>query len=49
MENHCRYMVGENVRDWLYVVDHARAIDLIFIRAEQRIHIISVVSMNGRI
>ncbi|MBO6248453.1 MAG: GDP-mannose 4,6-dehydratase, partial [Bacteroidales bacterium] len=21
---------GENVRDWLYVVDHARAIDLIF-------------------
>lgn len=43
------YGKGENVRDWLYVVDHARAIDLIFIRAEQRIHIISVVSMNGRI
>lgn len=43
------YGRGENVRDWLYVVDHARAIDLIFIRAEQRIHIISVVSMNGRI
>ncbi|MBR2107845.1 MAG: NAD-dependent epimerase/dehydratase family protein, partial [Treponema sp.] len=21
---------GENVRDWLYVEDHARAIDLIF-------------------
>ena len=21
---------GENVRDWLYVVDHARAIDTIF-------------------
>ena len=24
------YGKGENVRDWLYVVDHARAIDLIF-------------------
>lgn len=24
------YGTGENVRDWLYVVDHARAIDLIF-------------------
>ena len=24
------YAKGENVRDWLYVVDHARAIDLIF-------------------
>ena len=24
------YGRGENVRDWLYVVDHARAIDLIF-------------------
>jgi dTDP-glucose 4,6-dehydratase len=24
------YGIGENVRDWLYVVDHARAIDLIF-------------------
>ena len=24
------YGQGENVRDWLYVVDHARAIDLIF-------------------
>lgn len=22
--------MGENVRDWLYVVDHANAIDLIF-------------------
>ena len=43
------YGRGENVRDWLYVVDHARAIDLIFHQAEQRIHIISVVSMNGRI
>jgi dTDP-glucose 4,6-dehydratase len=26
------YGKGENVRDWLYVVDHARAIDLIFRR-----------------
>ena len=24
------YGKGENVRDWLYVVDHARAIDVIF-------------------
>lgn len=31
---HCKplpvYGKGENVRDWLYVVDHARAIDVIF-------------------
>ena len=27
------YGKGENVRDWLYVVDHARAIDLIFHKA----------------
>jgi dTDP-glucose 4,6-dehydratase len=24
------YGKGENIRDWLYVVDHARAIDLVF-------------------
>ena len=24
------YGKGENVRDWLYVEDHARAIDIIF-------------------
>jgi dTDP-glucose 4,6-dehydratase len=24
------YGKGENIRDWLYVVDHARAIDTIF-------------------
>ena len=24
------YGKGENIRDWLYVIDHARAIDLIF-------------------
>lgn len=28
------YGKGENVRDWLYVVDHARAIDLIFQKGE---------------
>ena len=28
------YGTGENVRDWLYVEDHARAIDLIFHRGE---------------
>jgi dTDP-glucose 4,6-dehydratase len=28
------YGKGENVRDWLYVVDHARAIDLIFHKSE---------------
>ena len=28
------YGKGENVRDWLYVVDHARAIDLVFHRGK---------------
>ncbi len=28
------YGKGENVRDWLYVVDHARAIDVIFHRGK---------------
>ena len=28
------YRTGENVRDWLYVEDHARAIDLIFHRGK---------------
>jgi len=28
------YGKGENVRDWLYVIDHARAIDLIFHKGE---------------
>ena len=35
---HCKplpvYGKGENVRDWLYVEDHARAIDLIFHKGE---------------
>lgn len=30
------YGKGENVRDWLYVVDHARAIDLVFHKGEIR-------------
>jgi dTDP-glucose 4,6-dehydratase len=29
------YGKGENVRDWLYVVDHARAIDLIFHKGKE--------------
>lgn len=29
------YGKGENVRDWLYVVDHAKAIDLIFHRGRE--------------
>lgn len=29
------YGKGENVRDWLYVIDHARAIDQIFHKAER--------------
>lgn len=28
------YGKGENIRDWLYVVDHARAIDIIFHKGE---------------
>jgi dTDP-glucose 4,6-dehydratase len=28
------YGKGENVRDWLYVIDHARAIDLVFHKGE---------------
>lgn len=28
------YGKGENIRDWLYVVDHARAIDLVFHKGE---------------
>ncbi|MGR3812334.1 dTDP-glucose 4,6-dehydratase [Jiulongibacter sp. NS-SX5] len=28
------YGKGENIRDWLYVLDHARAIDLIYHKAE---------------
>lgn len=30
------YGKGENVRDWLYVVDHARAIDLVFHKGKVR-------------
>ncbi len=28
------YGKGDNIRDWLYVIDHARAIDLVFHKAE---------------
>lgn len=42
------YGKGENVRDWLYVEDHARAIDLIFIKERLLILIILVALMNGR-
>jgi dTDP-glucose 4,6-dehydratase len=30
------YGKGENVRDWLYVIDHARAIDVIFHQGKNR-------------
>lgn len=43
------YGQGENVRDWLYVVDHARAIDTIFIMGLlQRLTILEGLT-NGRI
>lgn len=43
------YGEGKNVRDWLYVVDHARAIDVIFMKEKLQILIILVVLMNGEI
>ena len=46
------YGKGENVRDWLYVEDHARAIDVIFHEgkiADTPTLIISVVSTSGKI
>ena len=33
------YGKGENVRDWLFVEDHARAIDLIFLEGKLGIHV----------
>lgn len=42
------YGKGENVRDWLYVVDHARAIDVISIMVRLRIHITSAALTSGR-
>ena len=42
------YGRGENVRDWLYVVDHARAIDLIFHQGRTCLLYTSTAN-NGRI
>ena len=42
------YGKGENVRDWLYVVDHARAIDVIFHNGKIAETYNMVISMNGR-
>jgi dTDP-glucose 4,6-dehydratase len=30
------YGKGENIRDWLYVIDHARAIDLVYHKGQNR-------------
>ena len=43
------YGKGENVRDWLYVEDHARAIDVIFHKGTLPTPIISAVSTSGKI
>ena len=42
------YGRGQNVRDWLYVEDHARAIDVIFHRARSPTRTTSGASTNGR-
>jgi dTDP-D-glucose 4,6-dehydratase len=42
------YGKGENIRDWLFVEDHASAIDLIFHKGKPEIHIISEAIMSGR-
>jgi dTDP-glucose 4,6-dehydratase len=43
------YGDGNYTRDWLYVKDHARAIDLVFHSGKKVKHTILVGSMNGRI
>ena len=43
------YGKGENVRDWLFVNDHARAIDVIFHEGKLERLIILAVLMNGKI
>ena len=43
------YGKGENIRDWLWVEDHARAIDVIFHQAKMAIPTTSAVIMNGQI
>ena len=42
------YGKGENVRDWLFVEDHARAIDLISTRVRLPRHTTSAASTSGR-
>jgi dTDP-glucose 4,6-dehydratase len=42
------YGKGENVRDWLWVVDHAEAIDLIFHKGGNAKPITSVATTNGQ-
>jgi dTDP-glucose 4,6-dehydratase len=43
------YGKGENVRDWLYVVDHARAIDVVYHKGKLVKPIILAVLTNGPI
>ena len=43
------YGNGENIRDWLYVIDHVNAIDVIFIMEIFLIHIILEDLMSGKI
>jgi dTDP-glucose 4,6-dehydratase len=43
------YGKGENIRDWLYVKDHARAIDVIFHEGKMVIPTILEDIMNGKI
>ena len=40
---------GENIRDWLYVEDHARAIDAIFHKGKREKFIILAGIMSGKI
>ena len=42
------YGKGENVRDWLYVIDHARAIDVISTKEKSMKRTTSVVSTSGK-
>ena len=43
------YGDGLNVRDWLYVEDHVKAIDLVQEKGESLRHIISAAAMRRRI
>ena len=42
------YGDGKNVRDWLYVMDHAKGIDMYRKREDFSRHIISVVTTKNR-